>query len=752
MVYPKKEYSRGRGQMVLKVDPAAPHPAQVRPPLPGNIILIHGVNDVGVSYEEVEKGLCAGLLERACWKGGVYQPAPYRMPTTDDKGKLLVDPDDVFFKRKVEQATYSPVIPFYWGYRETQGRYKTGRETSHGQAVDRHGNRLDKDMSKGGGPFANATTTLQDMWNSGAPGSLGIPDALTKDPLRPVLAGPGRLYMVLAAKRLAALVAMIHDYDPAERVSLVAHSQGCMLSLLAQAFLLQEGKRPADTLVLTHPPYSLENTALEAVAKSLSGFGSFARIGGGEDAAMAGHYRHIAGRQTLHARLQTLANIVRGVHDRRNTSPWLPDPAAAKASGVVGTAWERGQDRDNAGKVYLYFCPEDMTVALANVQGIGWQGVPDLLSGTRLDPRRVEQKGRLGQPDRLAEENCSREPLKELGRSFLQRVFTAKQRPDPRTGKAGAVQVGCEPHDFALKLKGEDDHAHVMPDASGNRAGLPEASPGTTWLGVIPKPQAFQREGLRTITGEKLNRPWAAELTAGSLKGSHGKQEEVDPIDAAIATTSDYGAQPLPQTLMDDPREPFWHRKNSADALGDGEREALQKAMNQDKPPEERCKVQSASHHGDGKLLVTRFETPNEVRLRLQQRGVSSRSFHGAIFGSAANHRYVTAYDVSIGQGLAASDPAFYRYLCAVADWRLKKPLKTERLRPSILKWSTFLSEHADYWACEPAERKALIEGNCDYYSTGVLPKLPLLPDEMPPALVCETTQGYRVPPKAGAA
>jgi hypothetical protein len=36
-----------------------------------------------------------------------------------------------------------------------------------------------------------------------------------------------------------------------------------------------------------------------------------------------------------------------------------------------------GHGHDDRGMVYNYFCPEGRTVSLRNVQGIGWQGVPD---------------------------------------------------------------------------------------------------------------------------------------------------------------------------------------------------------------------------------------------------------------------------------------------------------------------------------------------------------------------------------------
>ncbi|MCK6508273.1 hypothetical protein L6R53_33765, partial [Myxococcota bacterium] len=177
------------------------------------------------------------------------------MPTSDDARKLEADPDAVFFKRSIKLTTYSPVIPFYWGYRDM----KSDRNRNiNGQLVDDFDNRLDLDRSKGGGPFANATTNLADMWNRGVSALGGAADAVGRDPYRPVLAGPGRMYFVLAAQRLAALVSMIRDYDKDETVNIIAHSQGCLVSLLAQAFLMDQGRKPADTLILTHPPYALE--------------------------------------------------------------------------------------------------------------------------------------------------------------------------------------------------------------------------------------------------------------------------------------------------------------------------------------------------------------------------------------------------------------------------------------------------------------------------------------------------------------
>lgn len=372
-LYEKTPYSVGEDRALLQCGREADKVVKVRRNLPGNIIVVHGVNDVGTCYRAVEEGLCAGLEKRLRRR---FAPAQYSNPTPDGKDKVEPDPDAVFFKRKADAETNSPVIPFYWGYRETTRE----RKTINGQLTDRYGNRLDKDLSKGGGPFANATGTLPDMWNTG----VYVPADVGRDPVRPMKTAPGRLYMVLAAARLAALISMIRDYDAEDTVTIVAHSQGCMVSLLAQAMLMARGLAPADTLILTHPPYSL----VEDVPWIVDGVEMFR---GGRDHLMEAHYAQIDGRQTLHARLTTLINIVQGVAGKTGAArkpefASLNDHCLHRA--IVGAGWQAQADRDNRGKVYLYFSPEDMTVALKNIQGIGWQGVPDFIDGSQLQEKK----------------------------------------------------------------------------------------------------------------------------------------------------------------------------------------------------------------------------------------------------------------------------------------------------------------------------------------------------------------------------
>lgn len=751
-IYPKEKYARGKATAVLKPNRVADKPVDVRRNLPGNVILVHGVNDLGNSYAAVEQGLCDGLTNRL---HRTFQAAKYTLPATADKKELVPDPDAVLYRRIVEEGTDSPIIPFYWGYRETDSQSKIRR----GQKTDRYGNRLDKDLAKGGGPFANATSTLPDMWNKGF-GSLGD---IGGDATRPLLDGPGRLYMILAAQRLAALISMIRDYDEDDTVTIVAHSQGCMLTLLAQAILAEKGLRPADTLILTHPPYSLADILNSEVSKIVNHFS------GGEDDRMQPYYPLIKGLQSLQARLQTLVNIVGQVVNHFSATPQFATLGDhEKHDGIVGGLWKAGNDRDNRGKVYLYFCPQDMTVALDSIQGIGWQGVPDLIEGTEWTTYQEKYPGRAHIPTGRTlqqQKTVTLSALSALGKGFYQRVFTNKLRLDPATGKVGPVLVGSlPPYDYPLRIKGEDDHAHVENSDRTLRTSFPTA----TWP-INPKDDhAVQRNGIRTVTGEALRMPVQAVLnganqtTPANIKpgSSHflrkpedrGPCEDVDPIDAEIAVTSDSGMWIWPEERPD-PRIADGQLPDSADSSGSpaskADLEKMTKAYNSEKGLEgdDQCAIIAASYC-NGKFIATVEESPNAGRLRWQHE-LSAVSFHGSIIGNSTNHKQVTAYDVAIGKGTASTDPNFHAYLCMVADWRLKKiNFNKKPIRPNIPLWTDFLKKQQKYWDVEPPWRKKLIEGNSHYYSSGELPaELPLLTGKLWEIIIAITVSGNRVNP-----
>ncbi|PKB23954.1 T6SS effector phospholipase Tle3 domain-containing protein [Janthinobacterium sp. 64] len=741
--YPKVPYVVGEEVALLHCERSVCKKVKIRRNLPGNIIVIHGVNDVGVSYKAVEHGLCEGLTKRL---GRGFTPASYRMPVAADKDKLEDDPDAVFFKRTIAKDTNSPVIPFYWGYREVEGK----TTTIHGQFVDRYGNRLDKDLSKEGGPFGNATSSLPDMWR---PGMYAPADPMG-DALRPLKTAPGRMYMVLAAQRLAALISMIRDYDADDTVSIVAHSQGCLLSLLAQAMLMEKGLAPADNLILTHPPYSLVDS-LPLLMRGAAWFD------GGEDAAMKPYYHLLSGAQTMGARLKTLVNIVSGVA-KGNGQACQPPFAELKKDehrGMVGSRWQSAEDRDNRRKVYLYFCPEDMTVALDNIQGIGWDGVPDHALGSELveeeETSSLDGYSISSGHTKMVEHKQVRGALVELGGRFYQRVFSNKIRLDPATGKTTVSLVGKPPpFDFPLRLSTETEQSHVEVSLRKHRA----QHQAVAWPVNTRLSKMEQRNGIRTITGEALKLPVAADLRGTSQidpenipatsmmrnrpVADQGPAEEVDPCDASVAPTSGSGMQ-LRSEFRPDPGG-YQKFPERAEYLSLRELALMTASYNKEKGLDVKDKLDqreivSAQRYPDSNVVAKIQESPNEARLRWQ-REVSAKSFHSSIIGSAKNHSQVTAYDVAIGSGKASSDPQFYAYLCAVADWRVKILKKGEQPRDGILLMHRFRALYSSYLDVEPAWRQSIIEGNIGYYNSGSLPAgLPLLSGALWKIVVSQT-------------
>lgn len=240
------------------------------PPKPCVTILVHGVNDLAGCYARIESGLCQGLNERLdmpeTLPGGINNPgymrsAGYSLPS-DDSGKAT-NPDAMYYRRKFNAAddakpTRSVVIPFYWGFREEEAHIN--KTAPHGEWMDRNNNRLDKAGTKEGGQFANATTNLPDMWGKGFNGKLfGFIslDKLGGDMTHPLHSAAGRRYMVLAAMRLAMVIKIIRKRYPNDTINVVGHSQGTLLTLLAHAYLKDDGVRAADCVVMLNSPYSL---------------------------------------------------------------------------------------------------------------------------------------------------------------------------------------------------------------------------------------------------------------------------------------------------------------------------------------------------------------------------------------------------------------------------------------------------------------------------------------------------------------
>ena len=604
------------------------------PPKPCVTILVHGVNDLAGCYARIESGLCQGLNERLdmpeTLPGGMNNPgymrsAGYSLPS-DDSGKAT-NPDAMYYRRKFNAAddakpTRSVVIPFYWGFREEEAHIN--KTAPHGEWLDRNNNRLDKAGTKEGGQFANATTNLPDMWGKGFNGKLFGFISLDKiggDMTHPLHSAAGRRYMVLAAMRLAMVIKIIRKRYPNDTINVVGHSQGTLLTLLAHAYLKDDGVRAADCVVMLNSPYSLFEPFTE---KFQSTKGS---------------------QQTSQARIATLNGILQFIAQAPNLHPALSRVALKNCPGygaIGGSGWTGGagsqanikggkipfNERDNRGSTYLYFTPQDQTVGLANVKGIGWQGIGDEV---------------YGQPVR------SLLPL-----HFHQRVFTLRKR----AGEPERVGKHTPPYVYPLRLKGEgtwdDTGLPFKQKLSLVRAELEVGGKVLLTAPLLPVAAIadFKADGVVTAPG------------GDSPSGIYQSTDSLDPVDAAIAVSNKGW---IPQ----DTRHARHALMSEADAFKQGRDNAsIEAVLNEGKEKAHMTHVFSARAKGDGQVLVTRSETPYEARLRLQKEYNEPLSFHSAIPNNPEHSRQVLAYDVAIGAGESVDDVTFYAYLCRVADWR----------------------------------------------------------------------------------
>lgn len=609
------------------------------PPKPCVTILIHGVNDLAGVYASIEEGLCAGLNERLDL-GGSDSDSPGRLVAasyTLPKGEAAErNPDEVYYRRAFAEAdggrtARSVVIPFYWGFREEE--IHINKAEPHGEWLDRHGNRLDKAGTKEGGLFANATTTVPDMWGDGFSGKLfGIIPMrwFSPTPSHPLFRAAGRRYMVLAAMRLAMLIRIIRKRYPDDVINVVGHSQGNLINMLAQAFLAddEDAVRPADCVVMLNPPYSLHEPGPERMQQ----FGD---------------------QQTTQARLKTLKGVVDFIGERAADSHSLPGVSIGGCEGygaIGGARWTGASgskaaidgneivfdERDNRGCTYLYFTPQDQTVGLGNVQGIGWQGVAEEVNG---------------QAARSA-----------LGPRFHQRVFTLRKRDGERE------KVGARPplDRYILRMAGErtwEDTGLSWLDRSVARGDFQVGQSVQLQGATLPLPieANFALDGVVT-EGESPADPEA------TPSGVYQVRTQYDPIDASIVLANG-GWRPEDRNLS------RVEMMDGQDAYRYGHGlEEVTRARNEGKAAEDCARLFSVLDLGDGVVQIMRGETPYEARLRLQNRPLKDQqplSFHSGIPANPLHSQRVLAYDVAVGAGGCVDEVEFYEYLCRVADWRL---------------------------------------------------------------------------------
>lgn len=435
-------------------------------PMPGIVILVHGVNDVGEAYQNQEKGIIAGLKKR------LNRPDFYAHEWKD---------------YRITVPGRSPIIPFYWGYKPVthadyvadQKRYRNEvgklRDQAHlpfdayqedneakkaslgndGKGAfkyqnDNFGNALEANFAKGGGTFANATTTIPDMLGPGA-GGLGVAAAGFAslhlnggDFTHPIYENPHRIYQFFAAQRLADLIIQIRAEDKTKDdvINVVAHSQGTIITMLANMLVKQAGYDPVNCVILNHSPYSQESRNAENIQPGYQ--------------------------QTDAARQKTFKNFCNLMYTQWKGGGKLTESEllALEASCTLRKPSDnplRSDDRycrSNDGKVYNYFCPNDGVVSLENVQGIGWRGIPQKLANEipNLYQRVFYQHGVVGGAPNAKPFELP--PRKEGDAKY---AFLTNTRY-----KARDVVVNGEelPEPFIFKLQGEDNHPDNDPKTS----------------------------------------------------------------------------------------------------------------------------------------------------------------------------------------------------------------------------------------------------------------------------------------------
>jgi len=349
-----------------------PHPL----PLPGIVILVHGVNSDGEWYEATERGLCAGLNERLGRRSDQMKypgAASGQLTPTEYMDELT---DQGYINPKIDSNNFfnmgnacSPVIRFRWGYKAA------------GEELQMFGDKiyLNEQNYWGGGPFANGCTSLPDLWNEGLSEKLFLWMQIQHmNPVndRHVYACPPRAYYVLAAYRLAKLVEAIRKAQADVPITIVCHSQGNMIGMAA-AFLgdrlphVTDGEGNSgpcvpDNYILANAPYSLvkDNFSENWTQSNL----------------VDPHGN--TGRQTHAARIATMAAFVAIVRQRREldaqqTTERIDRYMANGAHGfnAANDRKERGVDGSTYGRVTLYCNPHDQVISALTVQGIGWRGM-----------------------------------------------------------------------------------------------------------------------------------------------------------------------------------------------------------------------------------------------------------------------------------------------------------------------------------------------------------------------------------------
>lgn len=607
----------------------------VQPPMPCMTIVIHGVNDNGLAYRNIDNGICKGLNTRL----GRTDLTPHQWGVeasdTDDKINLAAE------SCAIQSPGRSPIIPFYWGYRPVdydkyhadQVEYKQAlhekgdqadlpydayvrpdaanqRDKSIGER-DNYDNPLKKSKIKGGGPFPNATNNIPDMYGPGSK-SLGNWIGMTQtqsgdDYSSFIHENPHRIYYVHAAQRLADLIIQVRG-DPhysQDTINIIAHSQGTIITMLAQFMVAEQNLKPADCIILNNSPYGVEDTFVERLQRERG-------------------WDSVQGIQSKQGREQTLINFVQLMEEEKGRV-YSEQELIEKGVLVLKegkSPWQSySYPQDNFGHVYNYFCPYDNVVSLSNVQGFGWQGIDDTL-------------------------------LARLGDNFFQRVFSKD------------YVAGDEPKSFDLIPKVTESDIGIGNSRPYSPVGFSVRTPaGQT--ASMPVANVNFGDRVRTVNAPKVPEPVRFELEDLIPMGKEGERMFIQEY---MKTDPDaQGLYPCPPALI--------NASNLSRSLTPDELQHLSAQHPEAEFISARFLIDMYS--GKKTILALRHSTEDDARAALDKKQKNSQleyltesKQHSAIMNNPQVPEKIMAYDLAVGMCACFADKDFWHKLLYRADWK----------------------------------------------------------------------------------
>lgn len=658
-------------------------------PLPGVIVFVHGVNSNGEWFEDAEMGLCAGLNSRLQRnddqvyrvKGsGQLHSVSYQGELTDD-GYIR---DDLTSSSFVQNAGYSPVIRFRWGYKAGDDEL-----ASVGGKI-----LLDEANAWGGGPFANGCSALPDMFGSGVDTGLflglGVQHMTASDRL--IYSCPPRHYQAFAAWRLAKLVGRVREmhrelYEGKDcPVTVVCHSQGNMVGICSAFFGANhpdlKGLGVADTYVLVNAPYSVRGN----VKDNLSQF----------------QWSVMQGRVKREARVETLKSffdIVRHFkpkHIADDVVDQLGRNRAPRNGDAPRKSADDRKDHDTRGHVFLYCNPHDRVISVATVQGMGWLGL------CQLDVDQTNAKGVLYQ--RVWAQAKPDKPLKvgadygggftydywarTIGASWERRKFWEPDSDklslqvkeiwsDERKsvpGKAVATTVGLF-FQLILLVGGKLEDACASPDQHWS---VPVNAPKVPCGGIEPKARYLARGNGQMLPGETYSSDDSPWVTGPFNRHKQSSGDALNP-NRTDAGSGDTYARLRSSGRGDAATEAAMHYDHNA-----GIRQKARRVLyDDDGTPkldasfsDDDVRKMNAAHHKEIKgTEFGKFE--QETRMGLLAKGVDLQATnHSTILTNPMHSERVLAYDVDVG--ICYFNETQMNQLRRMADWRWCRPEKGE--------------------------------------------------------------------------